>query len=293
MKPAPFDYALASSIDEAVNLLADTDGETIVLAGGQTLLPMLSMRLARPDRVVDINGVAELAGIEDAGAEIIVKACTRQAAALASPVIRDKLPLLSKAIGHVGHTQTRNRGTLGGSLAHADPAAEIPLAALSLDAEVTLRSVSGSRRLKVADYFVGPMMTAREPDELLVSLHFPLRADAAVGTGFHEIAERHGDFAVVAVAAQLGFDTGGTCTHAAVAFGGVDAHPVRIAALEAALVKSDLGSIAVAAALDCITDGIEPTTDQHASADYRRRVARHLAARAIADAAQEARGGAA
>jgi len=296
MKPAPFDYALASSIDEAVQLLADRDGDAIILAGGQTLMPMLSMRLARPELVVDINEIAELSGILDGPDGVTIMACTRQVTALTSLVVHQRLPLLTRAISNVGHLQTRNRGTVGGSLAHADPAAEIPLTALTLDAEVTLCRVGASRRVAMADYFLGPMMTAREPEELLVSLHFPV-GDAALrwGCSFHEVSERHGDFAIVAVAAQIGLDGDGVCRAAAVAFGGVDACPLRIGALEAALIGQVIGAAmipgALTPALDTIAGAIDPSSDQHASAGYRRRVARTLAERTITEAAAEADGG--
>ena len=292
MKPVPFDYALATSIDEATSYLADGNGEAIVLAGGQTLMPMLSMRLARPELVIDINGIDELFGIEETDDSVIIKACTRQVTALHSEIVKSRVPLLHKAMHFVGHFQTRNRGTIGGSVAHSDPAAEIPLAALALDAEVELRDFNGSRRVAMADYVVGPLMTAREPDELLVAVHLPaIVPGVTTATSFHEVSERHGDFAVVAVAAQLTFD-GAICTNAAVAFGGVDDTPVRIPEFETGLIGETLAYGVPDAALDLISDGINPGSDQHASANYRRRVARTLANRAVAEAAADARGGA-
>ena len=143
MKAAKFDYILAGSIEEAVQVLENGGSDAVVLAGGQTLMPLLAMRLARPATVIDINGIAALSGIEAGEDEVVIKACTRQATALASPLVQAYLPLLAKAIAHVGHQQTRNRGTVGGSLAHADPASEIPLAALAMDARISLRSVAG------------------------------------------------------------------------------------------------------------------------------------------------------
>ncbi len=291
MKPAPFDYALATSVDEATSYLADGKGEAIVLAGGQTLMPMLSMRLARPDLVVDINGIDALVGIEETDTSVIIKACTRQVTALHSEIVRTRVPLLHKAMHFVGHLQTRNRGTIGGSVAHCDPAAEIPLVAVALDSEVELRNVNGSRRVAMADYVVGPLMTAREPDELLVAVHLPaIIPGVTTATSFHEVSERHGDFAVVAVAAQLNFD-GAICTKAAVAFGGVDDTPVRISEFETGLIGQTLADGVPDAALDLIADRINPGSDQHASANYRRRVARILAERAVAEAAADARSG--
>ena len=289
MKPAPFDYVLASSIDEATRYLADGNGEAIILAGGQTLMPMLSMRLARPELLIDINEIDELCGIEETEVSVVIKACTRQVTALCSEIVKSRLPLLHTALHFVGHLQTRNRGTFGGSLAHSDPAAEIPLVALAMDAEVELRKVNGSRRIAMKDYLVGPLITAREPDELLVAVHLPTTApDSTTVTSFHEVSERHGDFAVVAVAAQLTFDRA-ICTKASIAFGGVDDTPVRIPEFETELIGQTLADGVPDATLDLIANRINPGSDQHASADYRRRVAQTLAHRAVSEAVANAR----
>ncbi len=292
MKPAKFDYLRAESIDQVVEALDQGDGEAIVLAGGQTLMPMLAMRLARPAMVVDINHVAELSGVEilnevEGDGELVIMACTRQAEALASPLIQEHAPLLSKAIAFVGHRQTRNRGTVGGSLAHADPASEIPLAALALDAWVSLRCMAGTRRLPLADYFHGPMMTARAENEILLSLHIP-RAPDTRGAGFHEVSERRGDFAVVAAAAVIGVDERGVCDHAALAIGGADGRPRRIGAVEDKLRGQRLDSVAIAGQLSEIGAALAPGADQHAGAAYRLRVARVLAERALLEALAEA-----
>jgi CO/xanthine dehydrogenase FAD-binding subunit len=289
VKAAKFDYVLAESIDQVVDILDRGDGDAIVIAGGQTLMPMLSMRLARPATVVDINKIAELSGIDVAGDEIVIKACTRQAAALASAEVQTRLPLLAKAIAYVGHQQTRNRGTVGGSLSHADPASEIPLAALAMDAWVSLRGASGTRRVAMADYFLGPMMTARADNEVLLSVHFPLPGpDSRIGTGFHEVSERRGDFAVVAAAALVQLDGDGICGHAALAIGGADSVPLRMAAVEEALCGSKVDRDKIQSALGEIDDALTPGDDQHASAAYRRRVAAVLAERALMEALSEA-----
>ena len=294
MKAAPFDYVSPTSVEQVTRFLSKGGGDAIVLAGGQSLMPMLAMRMARPEMVIDINNVSELAGIEETNGEIVIKTCTRQADALASPVIQQHLPLLASALAFVGHTQTRNRGTIGGSLAHADPASEIPLVALTMDAEVTLQSTSASRRVAISKFFTGPMMTIREPEELLVSLHFTLpQLGAQVGTGCPEMSEGHGDSAMVAVAARIELGAHGACKAAALSFGGVDALPVRIAALEDILLSNVIDDAVVEAALAEIPSGIDPATDQHATADYRHRVAMTLAKRAIADAMLAAKRGAA
>ena len=291
MKPAAFGYILAASIDEAVALLAAGGGEATIIAGGQTLMPMLALRMARPEMVIDINAIEELAGIKDGADEVVIMACTRQTATLESPLVASRLPLLAKAVAFVGHQQTRNRGTIGGSLALADPASEIPLAALAMDAHVTLRSVNGSRRVPLAEFFTGPMMTVRQADELLVSVHFPRWPEGMrIGTGFHEVNERHGDFAIAAAAAEIHLDGDGICVRAALAIGGVDDRPLRIPAVEAKLLSRGIDKPIIEAAVAEIAGAIAPSGDQHASAAYRRRTAGVLALRAITDAVAGARG---
>ena len=290
MKAAKFDYVLAGSIEEVVEALDKGEGEAIVIAGGQTLMPMLAMRLARPATVVDINQIAELSGIDAGEDEIVIKTCTRQATALASPLVQARLPLLAKAIAYVGHQQTRNRGTVGGSLAHADPASEIPLAALAMDAFATLRGPAGTREVAMADYFLGPMMTARADDELMLGVHFPLSPEGVrLGTGFQEVSERRGDFAVVAAAAQIQLDDAGVCVKAALAIGGADGVPRRITQLEDRLLGSAINEDGIQAALPEVAAALSPGDDQHASAAYRRRVAGVLAERALLEAVREAR----
>ncbi len=286
MKAAKFDYILAESVGEVVEALDKGDGEAIVIAGGQTLMPMLNMRLARPETVIDINKIAELSGIEVSTDELVIKACTRQAEALASPEIQARLPLLAKAIAYVGHQQTRNRGTIGGSLSHADPASEIPLAALAMDAYISLRSATGTRQVAMADYFLGPMMTARADNEVLLAVHFPLpQGNDRVGTAFHEVSERRGDFAVVAAAARVQLDSNGICTNAALAIGGADSVPLRMTAVEDGLRGEAITPNRIQVLLGEVANALSPGNDQHASAAYRRRVATVLAERALTEAA--------
>lgn len=288
VKPAKFDYVLAESVDQAVKALAEGAGDAIIIAGGQTLMPMLAMRLARPAVVVDINRIPELTGIDVHDGELIIKACTRQAEALASPLIGAHVPLLRKAIAFVGHQQTRNRGTVGGSLSHADPASEIPLAALALGASVSLRSVARARRVPLADYFLGPMMTTRAENEILLAVHIPL-SDSRQGAGFHEVSERRGDFAVVAAAAVIALDASGICITAALAIGGADGTPRRITPLEDQLRGTKISPERIQAALPHIASMLKPGDDQHAGAAYRLRVANILAERALLEALAEAK----
>lgn len=284
MKPAPFDYVRARSLNEALDALAAGGGDAIVLAGGQTLVPMMAMRLARPATLVDINEITSLAGIEETATGLHIRAMTRQAAALESESVRRRVPLLTKALSFVGHQQTRNRGTVGGSCAHADPSAEIPLAAITLDAEITLARNTGTRTVVARDFFEGALATARDSDEILTEITFPSWS-GRVGIGFQEVSPRHGDFAIVAAAVQLALAADGTCTRAAIGVGGASPAPVRVSEAEAALVGKRIDA-SLAAQVARATDGVAtPGDDLHATAAYRRRAARVIVERAILEAA--------
>ncbi|MGB0632046.1 MAG: FAD binding domain-containing protein [Alphaproteobacteria bacterium] len=287
MKAAAFDYIRAADIDEVCRLLADAgEDERKIIAGGQTLVPLMAMRMARPDMLIDINDVPGLSGVEDKGAHIAIGGCTRQRALERSEVISDRLPLLAKAVRNVGHIQTRNRGTIGGSIVHGDPSAEIPLAALALEATIVLRSVSGETEVPLDGFFEAAMVTNIEPEQILTEVRIPVWQGGAIGTGFHETASRQGDFAIVAAAAQVELAGDGTIARAAVSAGGVSPSPVKLRGLEAALAGKGTGDIE--AACGALENEIDPDTDVHATADYRARVAKRLVARAVADAMAEA-----
>jgi len=289
MKAVDFDYVRAASIADACRLLADAGEDGKLLAGGQTLVPLLAMRLARPSVLVDINFIAELQGVELDGEQLLVRACTRQATALADARVQRHAPLLAKALAFVGHDQTRNRGTVGGSLANADPAAEIGLAALTLDAEVLARSSAGERRIAVAEFFTGPMTTVLASGECLTAVRFPRRTLAGrVGTGFQEMSARQSDFALVAVAVELALGTDGRCRYLALSVGGAGPKPLRVDAVSARLVDTGLADSDLDAAAAIVCQAIEPQTDILASAGYRRRLAGALAAQALAEARDEA-----
>jgi CO/xanthine dehydrogenase FAD-binding subunit len=290
MKAASFDYLRAASIDEACRALADGGGDARLIAGGQTLVPLMAMRLARPALLIDINRIAELAGIALDGDRLVIGACTRQADALASSLVRQHLPLLADALSHVGHGQTRNRGTIGGSLCNADPSAEIPLVAQTLEAELVARSVRGERRLKTADFLEFAMTTALEPDECLIEARFPIWRDGAVGHGFHEVSIRDSDFALAAAASQLALDSAGNCTRIHVAVGGAAPAALRLGPVEDALRGGALDDAAISDACAAIADLLDPQADIHADAGYRSRVAGAMAKRAIASARDAARG---
>ena len=290
MKAAAFEYVRAASVEDAVGALAAAGAaEHKIIAGGQTLVPLMAMRLARPALLIDINDVADLQGFARDGADLVIKSCTRQRAAETNPLVAGMAPLLAKALPFVGHRQTRERGTVGGSIVHGDPSAEIPLVALMLDATLGIRGPAGATRRAIDGFFEAPMMTALAPDECLVEIRFPQWHESVrVGAGFHEVASRAGDFAVVAAAAQVGLDGDGVCRRAALGVGGVGPTPIRLGAAEQALLGTRLEGAAIEAASGLVEAAIAPESDLHASAGYRRRVSRVLIRRAVRDAAAEA-----
>lgn len=288
MKAAAFDYVRAADIDEVCRLLADAgDEERKIIAGGQSLVPLMAMRMARPDMLIDINDVAGLSEIVDKGDHVAVGGCTRQRALERSEVISNRLPLLAKAVRNVGHIQTRNRGTIGGSIVHGDPSAEIPLAALALEATIVLRSATGETEASLDGFFEAAMVTNIEPEQILTEVRIPVWQGERIGTGFHETASRQGDFAIVAAAAQIELDRNGAVARAAVSAGGVAPSPVKLRGVEKELVGRQITDLD--AAFDGIGDEIDPDTDVHATAEYRARVAKRLVARAVADAIAEAK----
>jgi CO/xanthine dehydrogenase FAD-binding subunit len=227
MKPAPFDYVRPASLAEACALLA-ADEDARLIAGGQTLVPMLAMRLARPARLIDILRLPELAGIREENGTIVVGATTRQAEAERDSVIRASVPLLARVLPWVGHPPTRNRGTIGGSIANADPSAEIPLAAVTLGAEILLATAQGGRSVPADDFFIGPMLTTLEQGECIRAIRFPVWPHKRIGTGFFEISARRSDFAFVAAAAQVALDDEDRCIDIALGVGGVGDRPLRL-----------------------------------------------------------------
>ncbi|MET9903085.1 xanthine dehydrogenase family protein subunit M [Streptomyces sp. NPDC006446] len=285
MKPSSFDYTAPSTVGEAVALLADEEREAKVVAGGQSLIPMLNMRLARPELLVDITRIPELGRLHvDAAGNLRIGAAVPQGRAAADSAVREGWPLLAAAIEHIGHPQIRNRGTVCGSLAHHDPAAELPTAALALDARFVITGPRGTRTVTAEDFFVATFSTAVEADELLTEVVFP-PLPAHHGWAFGELTRRHGDFATVGVAVVLERSSGeGTVRAARVVFSGVAAVPVRLAAAEDALVGSEADEQALAAAAGAALSRLTPSDDVHATAEYRREGAAHLLVRACTTA---------
>jgi len=288
MKAPPFEYARAASVDEACALLRAHGDDAKLLAGGQSLVPMMAMRLLRPAWLVDINEIAALKSVAVEKDGVRTGACARQVTLERDAALGARVPLLHQALAWVGHVQTRNRGTVGGSLAHADPCAELPLVAQVLEARLQLRADKGARSLSAGEFFLGPMTTALAPEECLEAVHWPAWPEPRVGSAFTEIATRHGDFAMVSAAAQIALDAEGRCLRAALGLGGVGMTPLAFPALAARLVgtrpgKTDFDDLARAAAAQC-----EPGDDLHASAAYRRHLAQVLAARVLRSAKQQA-----
>jgi carbon-monoxide dehydrogenase medium subunit len=291
MKPAPFAYFAPQAIDEALELLEQHGDEAKILAGGQSLMPLLSLRLARPRVIVDINRLANLAFIrERVDGGLTLGALTRQRALERSPEVQSQNPLLAATMPFIAHFQIRNRGTLGGSLAHADPAAELPAVALALEAELVLSSARAERVVQAKDFFLGYMTTAMEPNELLTEIRIPARRPRT-GWAIEEVARRRGDFAMVGVAIVVELNAKQQCQEARIALFGVGEKPERMEPAEE-LVRGKEGSESQLAALaQTVSDDMRPLSDVHASAEYRKEVGGILTRRALENAfkrAQEA-----
>lgn len=284
MKPAPFRYARPGSLAEATALLAEAPGDTKVLAGGQSLVPMLNMRLVRPAVLVDLNGVRELEGIAptpDGGLRI--GALTRHAALAASPAVHERAPLLATAARHVGHAAIRNQGTLGGSVAHADPAAELPAALVALEAQLRATGPRGTRVIPASEFFRGLLTTALEADEILTEVHVPAQEP---GWGFVEIARRPGDFALAGVAAVVRSAPGSPSRgeHVRLVGFGIGDRPLRLTGAERLLTGAALDAQSAARAGAAAGPDCDPSDDVHGSADYRRHLATVLTERALLQA---------
>ncbi len=289
MKPSPFLYRVPRSVEEAVDLLAEHGDEAKLLAGGQSLVPTMNFRLARPAVLLDLNRIPELAYVEDGGNGLRIGAMTRQAKLEHDAGVAARSPLLAAAMPHVAHLQIRNRGTIGGSIAHADPAAEIPAVALATGARMKLRSRDGERWVAAEDFFHGFFFTAVEPADLLVEVEVP-PLPAGTGWSFREIARRHGDFALVGVIATITIGKG-RCEAARIVLFAVGGTPIVAAAAEACLRSGRLDAECFAeVARVAAFEDIDPVDDIHASADYRRRLTEVLVRRALSEAHGRARG---
>jgi aerobic carbon-monoxide dehydrogenase medium subunit len=286
MKLPHVDYEAPATVPEAVALLAQHQDEASVLAGGQSLIPLLALRLAHPAVLIDINGIAELSGVSATDGQVAIGAMTREYVAEESGTVADAVPLLAAALPLIGHEAIRSRGTIGGSLAHADPAAELPAVARALDAEFVVRGPSGTRVIPAAEWFEGYLTTSRLPDELLVEVRFPA-AGPGTGTSFREVARRHGDFAIVGLATSLTLSEG-AISDARLAFAGMSDVPVRATDAEDLLIGERPSAELFDEAAQRATDDVDPPADLHGSADYRRKVAAALVRRSLRAATDNA-----
>ena len=288
MKPAPFTYHDPATPEEAVARLVEHE-DAKVLAGGQSLMPMLNMRFVVPDHVIDLNGVAGISGVTDTGSALEIGAMTRQRDLMRDAAVVAKTPIIPEALENVGHFQTRNRGTIGGSLCHLDPSAELPCLMAAYDGVLTAHSPDGARDIPFAEWPLAYMIQTLGPDELLTKITVPYWG-ADHGYGFVEFARRHGDFAMIAVAALLEVE-GGTISRAAISIGGADVRPLRLTEAETALVGAAPNAEAFKASAE-IARGIDAMSDAYVSSAYRQRLAATLVERALVQAAERASGSA-
>ena len=288
MKPAPFEYASPATLDEALALLAEHGGDAKPLAGGQSLIPAMNFRLARPAVLVDLNRIAELAYVRPESGGIAIGAMTRQRAVERSDVVARAAPLVAEATPSIAHPQIRNRGTVGGSIAHADPAAELPAVMLALEARFRARSSSGERSIPAGEFFKGMLETALGPDELLLEIALPPLPPRS-GTAFLEVARRHGDYALVGVAGVVTLDPRGRCTVARLGLLSVGDGPVLATEAGKVLAGQTPSEELLRAAGDAAaTRDVDPPSDIHASAAYRRQLVAVLTRRTLARAFERA-----
>jgi CO/xanthine dehydrogenase FAD-binding subunit len=287
LKPPRFAYHDPVTVDEALSLLAEHGDEAKVLAGGQSLVPLMNFRLARPEHLIDVNRLGALASITRRDGALRIGALTRQSALERSPLVRRHWPLLSEAMGYVAHPPIRNRGTVGGSVAHADAAAELPAVFCALDARFHVRSLGGARVLDAGELFVNHLTTSLAPDELLVEIEVP-PTPPATGSAFVEFARRHGDFALGGAAVRVTTDESGSCSSAAISLLAAAPTPVRAEAAERQLEGVRVDAAAAAAAARTAAASVHPTGDVHGSTEYRRRVIQATVRRAVLLAAGRA-----
>jgi CO/xanthine dehydrogenase FAD-binding subunit len=289
LKAASFEYVRAASVAEACEMLRQDGDDVKLIAGGQSLTPMMAMRLTRPARLIDINEIGALKFIAFEQQAARIGACTRQCVVARDEALAAHVPLLRKALAWVGHVQTRNRGTIGGSLAHADPAAELPLVAQVLDARMVVRSEKGTRTLVAAEFFVGPLTTALEAHECLEEIHWPMWTGRRIGSAFTEVSRRHGDFAIIEACAQIVIDEEGRCTRASFGLGGGGTIPLAFAELAARLNGTMLEDAELQSVAHDAANKLDPGGDLHASAGYRKHLAAVLAMRVLRAAYADAR----
>lgn len=287
MKPAAFEYLAARTLVEALNALAGSDAK--VIAGGQSLVPMMNFRLVQPELLVDINSIPGLSDIEERDGSLTFGALVRHAQSLRAPAVLRHFPIIAETLQHVAHVAIRNRGTIGGSLVHADPAAEWPLLVTLLNAQLEVHGPNGLRRVTPDEFFIAPLVTELDDGEILTAVHLPcLPADA--GSAFEEVAQRAGDFAIVSAGAVIALEDG-IVTEARLALGGVADTAIRARAAEEHLLDQTLTTQLIERAAQLATEGLEPNADLHASSEYRLHLVPILARRVLERASRRAAGG--
>lgn len=289
MKPPKFEYHRPTSVEAAIELLAQYDGDARLLAGGQSLIPMLNFRLLAPAALIDLNALPELGFIREEADRVAIGAVTRQRALEFSPLVERHLPLVRLALKLVGHLPTRTRGTIGGSLMQADPAAELPMISQVLDAEMRVRGPRTDRVIKAADLFESLMTTSLAADEILVEIRFP-KMHPQAGYALEEFARRHGDFAMAAIAVVIEPAPSGS-RKVRIAAGGINPVPLRLARAEEVLQSGPINDAAITEAARLAAADVDPMDDANASSDFRRHLAGVLSARAIRTAADMAQKG--
>jgi carbon-monoxide dehydrogenase medium subunit len=289
VKPAQFEYLAPTSVQDAIDALSEGGDDVKVLAGGQSLVPLMNMRLARPRTVVDINRIGELAYIREHDGGLAIGALTRQRAAEKSDLLRERAPLMHEAIGYIGHIAIRTRGTIGGSIAHADPAGELPAVVTALDAELVVRGPGGERTVRPEEFFLTYLTTVLGPDELLTEVRLPAWP-AAAGWSFREVSRRHGDYALVGVACTVRLAEDGSCSDARLVLTGVGGAPYVSRAGQDAVRGERPSPALLEHVQEAVSsdEGLEPESDIHASALYRKEVAGVMAKRALAAAIERA-----
>ena len=290
MKPCAFEYFNPQSVEEAIDLLDRYGDEAKIIAGGQSLVPMMNFRLARPEILIDINGIKELDYIKTDGDELVIGALTRERDIEQSPLVIEKWPLLSNAIAFIGHSAIRNRGTIGGSLVHADPSAEIPTALCALNGKLKVIGPSGEKILEPEDFFLTYLTTSLEPSDLLVEIRIPALPQK-MGWSFKELSRRSGDFAIVAVGILLFSETPGVCREARISMGGVAPTPVRAEEAEALLSGQKITEKLIAEAAQQAAEETDTEPDYHASAEYRMDMARVFVKKGLQEAWNMLNGG--
>jgi carbon-monoxide dehydrogenase medium subunit len=288
MKLPPFEYRTPETVEETVELLGEFGDEAKILAGGQSLIPLLAMRLSRPAVVIDINNVGELSNIAN-GAGLTIGALTRHRSAERSALVRSAAPMLAAALGYVGHDAIRTRGTIGGSVAHADPAAELPTVLTALGGSVTATSARGTRTIEADSFFEGFLSTNLAADELLTAIKLPPRPDRS-GWAFNEFSRRSGDFALVGVAVSIELDESGTVLEARIAMSGVAGEPTRATDAEAALRGNPAGGESFAAAAAAAASEVNPSADLHGTTAYRKHLTGVLVRNGLDEAFDRAKG---